>query len=358
MQVASKGSMQVVHRDDIAGVSSVEVDGVGHELGEVRDFHQHAVLGSFVPDMARLSMSWVRLGPGEELAEHVHPTQSMILVTEGHGRVTGDATGSLVAGDVVVVPPGARHGFVGEPPSGMWGLSVQFEGAGLYENPDEPRVAFVADVDERRNGDGRMAMVRAENERHMSRYERECRLLVLMRNLAATTDANLSARVLAYLQPWSNAFQRVIALRAAFESDRRMRELSDEHLAEELGHHRLLADARASDTTGGWDPVIAAVSSWWVDQMMTAPSLHRTVLAHLVLEGSGMIFHQAAYPVLGDGQYFTIHAEGDEEHLEMGYRALAERSDWTVEEIKPVLREGWTMMTLLCDRIAECAKQS
>jgi hypothetical protein len=71
-----------------------------------------------------------------------------------------------------------------------------------------------------------------------------------------------------------------------------------------------------------------------------------------------MIFHRAAYPALGDGEYFRLHAEGDEEHLEMGYRALAERPDWTVEEIKPVLDEGWTMMTLLCDRIAECVEQA
>jgi hypothetical protein len=273
----------------------------------------------------------------------------MILVTEGHGAVAGDAAGPIHAGDVVVVPAGARHGFTGVEPDGFWGLSVQFEGPGLYEQPSRPRVTFASDDPDP------VAAVRAANAEHMRVYGGSD-LLQLVRRLERSPDEPLRRRLLEYLQPWSDAFQRVIALRAAFEADGALRHLSEAHLEEELGHHRLLASARDGDGPGRWDPVVAATSAWWVDTMMTASSIERTVLAHLVLEGSGMVFHQAAYSVLGDGEYFAIHAEGDEEHLEMGYRALAERGDWTPAGILPVLREGWTMMTTMCDRIAACAR--
>ena len=67
-----------------------------------------------------------------------------------------------------------------------------------------------------------------------------------------------------------------------------------------------------------------------------------------------MVFHAAALPAFVDGEYFRLHDGADAEHLDMGYRALATRRDWSVDEVLAILRDGWQMVTLLSDRMAEC----
>ena len=99
----------VVQRNAIPSVLSVVVDGVSRSLGVHKDFRRHPLIASFLPEHARLSVSWVQLREGEALSDHLHPTASMILICEGRGRVTGDHSADLAPGDVVMVPPGTRH---------------------------------------------------------------------------------------------------------------------------------------------------------------------------------------------------------------------------------------------------------
>ncbi|GGL06877.1 cupin domain-containing protein [Nocardia jinanensis] len=338
--------MEVIERDVLEQITSVVVDGAVHNIGLLKDFHRNPTLAAFVPDLARVSISWVRLRPGEELSVHEHPTKSMIIVAEGTGRTMGDTTTDIRSGDIVVVPPGSRHGFAGTEPSGFWALSVQFEGAGLYEDPDNARVTFVGDRPD-------IAAVRIENDKYMRAYADNA-LVRMISDIDGQPDG-VRESLLDHLQGWSNAFQRVIAARIVGEGDGPARDLADEHLVEEVGHHRLLADIRDGRETR-WDPVIAAVSSWFLDRMTTGSSVERTVLAHLVLEGSGMIFHATGVHAFAASEYFRLHDGADAEHLEMGYRELAERRDWTPEQVSDVLRRGWQMMELLCDRIADRAR--
>jgi quercetin dioxygenase-like cupin family protein len=336
--------VRIINRDSLDGFSSAVVDGVVHNLGLVKDFHKNPVLEDFIAGATRLSLSWVRLLPGEELAVHQHPTKSMIIVAEGAGLVNGDLSGPMASGDIVVVPSNARHGFVGGSQAGFWALSLQFEGAGLYEDPESPRVEFAG-------SDQAVELVRAENQRHIDEYRRGA-LVSLVQDLDRQPGP-VRERLLDFLQGWSDAFQRVVTARVVAETDGRSRLLAQEHLAEEQGHNRLLDRARAGRPARR-DPLISAVSSWFVDRMSFAGSVERTVLAHLVLEASGMVFHAAALPAFGDGEYFRLHDGAEAEHLEMGYRELAARRDWSVDEVLAILGDGWQMMTLLSDRVAEC----
>jgi len=339
--------MDVVERGSLAGISSVVVDGEVHDIGLLKDFHGHPVLKEFVPEVGRLSLSWVRLAPGQELAVHEHPTKSMIIVAEGEGHTQGDLTQDIRAGDIVIVPPGSRHGFVGAGPSGFWALSVQFEGEGLYEDRDNPRVSFIdeADVD----------AVRAENDRYLKEFQDNA-LVRLVAGLDARSP-EVRAALLDHLQAWSDTYQRVIAARVAAESDGPARLLADEHLAEEIGHNALLAELRDRRQVR-WDPVIAAASSWFVDRMTASSTVDRIVLSHLVLEGSGLVFHSAALPAFPESRYFELHDGADAEHLDMGYRALVDRRDWTPAQVGDMLRQGWQMIGLLCERIADLARQA
>jgi quercetin dioxygenase-like cupin family protein len=136
-------NIAIVPRSGIQAITEIMEDGVMHSLGEQRDFRRHPVLAEFLAETVRLGIAWVRLGPGQELAPHGHPTRSMIIVCRGRGVLLDDGEKPLQEGDVILVPAGHVHGFRGLDPDGVEGLSLQFEGLGLYEDVEKPRVAFM-----------------------------------------------------------------------------------------------------------------------------------------------------------------------------------------------------------------------
>jgi quercetin dioxygenase-like cupin family protein len=136
-------TITIVPRKDVQAVTEVVEDGERHFLGEQRDFRRHPALAEFLADTVRLGVAWVRLGPGQTLEPHRHPTRSMIVVCRGQGLLLdGDEQLPLNEGDIVLVPEGYPHGFRGLEPSGVEGLSLQFEGLGLYEDVENARVNF------------------------------------------------------------------------------------------------------------------------------------------------------------------------------------------------------------------------
>ncbi|MGW5719421.1 hypothetical protein ACWEVP_24845 [Amycolatopsis sp. NPDC003865] len=194
--------------------------------------------------------------------------------------------------------------------------------------------------------------------RHNEQRQREYEGSALIRLLtdASTTDETKKA-VLTYLQPWSNAFQRMISARVTFESDPELRALALEHQEEEIGHDKILARSRADDRQLVWDPVIEAGASWFVDQFGILPGVQRAVLAHLALEAGSLVFSQAGTRAFPEDEYFDLHDEADVEHLEMGYELLRRRSDWTVDDVVTVLDRAWQVIGVVSDRIAECARR-
>ncbi len=195
--------------------------------------------------------------------------------------------------------------------------------------------------------------------RHNEQRQREYEASDLIRLLtdASTTDETKKA-VLTYLQPWSNAFQRMISARVAFESDPELRALALEHQEEEIGHDKILARSRANDRQLVWDPVIEAGASWFVDQFAVLPGVQRAVLAHLALEAGSLVFSQAGTRAFPDDEYFDLHDEADVEHLEMGYELLRRRGDWTVDGVVEVLDRAWQVIGVVSDRIAERARRA
>ncbi|CDH06424.1 hypothetical protein XBO1_2280001 [Xenorhabdus bovienii str. oregonense] len=83
-------NVTLVKRDYIPSIHTIEVNGVEHWLGHVKDFMKNKQLLDFLPDDNRISMAWVRLEAGEELEPHIHPVESMILLCEGSAESTGD----------------------------------------------------------------------------------------------------------------------------------------------------------------------------------------------------------------------------------------------------------------------------
>ncbi|GLY96640.1 hypothetical protein [Actinoplanes sp. NBRC 103695] len=172
-----------------------------------------------------------------------------------------------------------------------------------------------------------------------------------------STRPETKKAVLTYLQPWSNAFQRMISARVTFESDPALYQLALEHQEEEIGHDKILRRSRADDQRVVWDPVIESGASWFVDQFAIQPGVRKAALAHLALEAGSLVFSQAGAKAFPDDEYFDLHDEADVGHLEMGYELLRERDDWTADEVTEVLDRGWQVIGVVSDRIAECARR-
>jgi hypothetical protein len=77
---------------------------------------------------------------------------------------------------------------------------------------------------------------------------------------------------------------------------------------------------------------------------------------HLVIEEAGDIFHKAGAKLFQGSQHFEFHGEHDEDHAAMGLRVLKRESSEPVENLVATLNQGWAMMNLLCERMAEMAQ--
>ncbi len=365
----------IVRRVEIPPVNVVEVNGSQHSLGELKDFRAHQTLKGFLrPDM-KLSMSWVRLQPGEVLEPHVHPVDSMIIVAHGNGVSLGDLRVELTDGDIFMVPSGHAHGFKGVGPEGFWALSIQFEERSLYEKLDEPLVHFVRGQGNGHGGHGKETASTRPTPQHEELVERllrenvgyvdRWRKLDIFRAVeAGKLDApGPRGRFLSCLQTWSNQFQRLVMARAAFCDDSAFRALADGHLIEEFGHHRMLADDRG-DSSAMWDPVLDSCSEWFVAKMLSLDNVERTVLVHLVLETAAVV----AYPILGrilprkpqQASHFGAHADGfaDEQHVQMGVDLLRQMPLKDFSRLEQVLRKSWEIMYAMFDRIGELSLAS
>ncbi|MGX9890449.1 cupin domain-containing protein [Streptomyces sp. NPDC002276] len=337
-----------VSRNDIRRISSVMVEGNAHHLGEQRDFRRNDLLADFLPETGRLSVAWVRLADGEQLDVHQHPIKSMILVCKGSVRLLGDREQELTEGDTVAVPPGARHGFVTRPGEEFCGLSVQFEGSGLYENESAPRVKFggtsapLAELEE----------YNAERLRKFSDHH----FFDLFDGGHVGRDHTMRDRFVSALYVWSVYFQRMLYARQATCADPLLREVYAGHLREEFGHDLLLKEKHGvSDTV--YDPILEAVGNWFVMQMHGTDEASKIVIVHMAVETCCQVFGERTSVAFteedtADTSYFDLHSEVDEDHRELGRDYLRGLSAAQFPQLMQVCAQAWDQIDLLFDRIS------
>ena len=335
--------MQILARNDLASINEAIVDGQVHELGVVKMFAQHPELAQFIPASSNLAISWVRLEGGQVLSVHKHPEPSLILICEGSGRTMGSRDRDVRAGDIVLVPSDTWHGFEGTH-NGFWALSIQFNGQALYENADEPNAAF-APV-ESRPAD----QLLEDNKKYLEEF-RSSKLLRLIDD-PSLADRDVRERLLDYNQTWSDVFQDLLHLRVAMTMDPEHKHVALDHLVEELGHNNNLRNQRQSPHGPVTDPTFLSTMDWFREQMLNRSDMVRTLLMHIVLEGSGEIYHREAARAFPDIPHYQEHGEDDGDHVTMGLDLLNRASQPEIEELREALGEGWKMITQLCDRMA------
>jgi mannose-6-phosphate isomerase-like protein (cupin superfamily) len=344
--------IQIVSRNAIPPIQSVEQGGEVHELGELRDFRWNAQLRDFMPAASRFSVSWVRLQHGEVLDPHVHPIQSLMVFYAGAGTMLGDLERPVAKDDVVVVPAGCKHGFVGGP-DGLYALSIQL-GEGLYTTPQKPRVAFGG-------GEHTLDTLLAYNQRRIEAFKQR----PIFELLADGTleDPHKRKAYLDALQIWVDGNQALLFSRQASCFDPRYARVFLGHMHEELGHdamHKDRRDGTAPSSTSNHDAVMEAITNWFTYQMFVLDNAEKAAVIHLVIENASIAYHTAATPVLAkyvNEEYFDVHVENDSEHAALGEQLLCEQSSRTYARLQRIIAEAWDMISTMTDRVVELTRR-
>jgi quercetin dioxygenase-like cupin family protein len=345
----ANGGVRIVRRQGMPAITKVSQGGEEHPLGLVKDFRRDAALQHFLPADLKTSFAWVHLERGEVLAAHVHPVESMIVVTRGEGEVFGSLSATIREGDSVLVPRGHAHGFRGAGEAGFWALSIQFEERGLYEDESDPLTAFA--------GRGTRGAERAAFESLLVRNEQYCAEFAKHPIFALARTGHFDspkerARFLTRLQVWSDHFQRLLRLRSALSTHPAFTLMAEDHLREELGHNDQLGNDRHDSRL--WDPVLESICSWFLWTTQSVSDQERTVLIHLVLEAAASVFYEEMLEWFrGDiaAEHFNAHVTCDEGHVGIGVTALGRCEALDFARLFEVQARGWDVMKAMFDRI-------
>lgn len=338
--------IQIISRNAIPPIHQIDQGGEIHSLGELRDFRWNDQLRDFMPPASEFSVSWVQLSDGEVLQPHVHPIQSLMVFYAGSGRMLGDLERSVSGGDVVVVPPGRQHGFVGGR-DGLYALSIQF-GEGLYTAPEKPRVMF-ADTQHT------LTALLEYNGKRLNEFVQRPIFDVL-------SDGTLEdpLRRKAYLdsmQVWLDGNQALLLSRQANCAEPTYARLFARHLEQGLAQGAL-KKARHFESTRERlrDPVLEATTNWFSYQMYLLDNAEKTALVHLVIETANAAYQQHAEPVLAkyvSDQFFGTPPSTGFDPAALGQELLKNESARSYARLQQITGEAWDMIGAMTDRVVE-----
>lgn len=335
--------IQIIKRESIPAITSVEEGGVQHRLGELRDLSWSEPWKAFVNAGSGFAASWVQLAHQEVLEPHAHPVLSMMVFYAGSGQMLGDLARPLAGDEVVVVPPGCLHGFVGGP-SGLHALSLQFAG-GLYSTPAQPRVVFSRDG---QSLEQLLEFSRARAAGFAARPLFDVIPRAVLSNVA-------KRRVLrAGLGLWVDATESLSATRYASCDDPRYQATFREHLR---GCVERGADpsAAAAAPPALRDAALEAISNWFGYQMYVLDNAEKTAIVCLVVDRVTAIFGETLAPALGEcptGQALALQARTAEQRIAGGIELLRHATPRDYSRCLDLVGEAWDMAEALADRLA------
>lgn len=191
------------------------------------------------------------------------------------------------------------------------------------------------------------------NKQYCEQYRTHSRLMKLIKS-SSMKDKNARAALLDCIQVFSDYFQKTVMLRSVFCANHRYQPVVQEHLQEEFGHNTDLQRDRKFRAPA-WDPILEAASAWFAWNMLVMDNDEKVVAMHLVLEASANIFFTTADQVMkahGETNYFSIHAEVDGDHEQMGINLLHNLTSERYQHLLQVQKQCWDMLNTACDQIA------
>jgi quercetin dioxygenase-like cupin family protein len=325
--------IRIVHRDVIPLIQEIQQAGDVHQLGELRDFSWSDQLRAFMPDAAEFSISWVQLGPDEVLQPHTHPIQTMLVIYAGSGGMLGDLRRPLKKGDIVVVPPGCAHGFVGGPDR-LSGLSIQF-GQGLYSDPGRARVVFSGE------GSGFESTTR-QNESRLDQHQSGPLFELLSDGTLQHPDKR---RVhLDHLRRWLVGYHQALL---AFQAS------SPPEASVDLALEGPLPLTKPA----AGDVVLEALADWFAYRMYVLDSHEKAAVVHLVLGQAIEAYFRRAAPVLAEPDLLRqFESLASHKGVELSLKQLRNQAAGAHPRLQQILGEAWDMVRAMSDRMAALAR--
>jgi quercetin dioxygenase-like cupin family protein len=357
----ARDQVTIVRRQEIPFIQKILTQQGTYLLGEHRDFHKHPVLREFIPESARLGIAWVHLKSDETLAPHTHPIESMILICEGQVKFLGQFNCDLFAGDIVVVPRGALHGFRGAGPAGFHGISIQFENRGLYEDPQNPLVEF------RQKSNFSTILpdsLPSELWERNQIYKKGFKNNILFQKFLSGYFARKSRQkiFLRYFQIWSDQFQKSMLLKTALCDDVEFKPLFRKHFNEEIHHDQDLHSDRIPDPDDQplFDAQLVSLGTWFQHKMLTSSAVQQILIMNLCVEGAAQVFYEFAAPVLnphGQLKHFNKHESVDNEHEKLGLEYLQNLTPKELRPLQILQHQTWQVLSELFTRLSDLSSQ-
>ena len=346
--------IEVISREEIPSLYSVVVDNKAHYLGILKDLKKHSSLNAFIPSEGSFSIAWVHLGQNEVLNTHVHPIRSLILVCKGEVSVVGDHNQILKEGDALLIPPSCQHGLIGVGHNGFWGLSIQFEIRGLYENPNEPLTKFIDLSNSNIKAQcSNLSQLFQINTEYLEEFKNHSLFKLFHSQLPITQDLKYS--FLKHFQVWSDKFQKIVMARELFCDHPDYKLITNDHLKEEWGHNDLFKGV-APYSRANWDPILDATSSWFIWKINMLSENEKIVLVHMVIEASATVFYEKIPNQVWEtikSNHGELHRHLDASHDKIGLNMIEDLRPSDYYRLNQIQQEGWGMLNQCFQRIYE-----
>jgi hypothetical protein len=270
-------------------------------------------------------VSWVQLGAGEVLAPRALGAESVMIVYAGSADVVGDSYRTVAAEDVVVIPCGCLHGFVGGP-QGLSALSIQLG--------DEPRSEPAEVSEAARRG---LSQLLDYNARRAEAFGRRALFELLGADDCDPQQAALCHRALG---AWSARCGALLVVRQAHCTDPKYVQSFVAQSVAQL-ERGALSDG-LTQALGLVDPILTAFADWFTRQMYVLDNLEKAALVDLVL-----VRANAALGVVDEACLGWLDGARDG-----GTLSLRGQTPRTYERLQQLIAEAWDMVDAMSDRIA------
>jgi len=322
----------IVKRDTIPPLQAADT-ALGEGIGELRDFRWNDQLRAFMPDVSDLSVSWVRLEPGEILQPRAHSVDSLMVVYGGSADIVGGVTRAVAAEDVVVLPSGCEHGFVGGP-QGLFALSIQLGEAAPSSDREQPQ-----------NAEHTLEGLLEYNAARLEEFQN--RAIFELWSDGTLDDPTRHAKYRDALRSWISKSSALLLVRQANCSDAKYTPSFLAQLVEEWGRGILVDPALIRVSEGaGRDPVLSALADWFTRQMYVLDNVEKVAIVDLVVTGAN-----AALGRSDDG--CRVWAHGYAERAAETSLLLRGEAPHTYARLHQIVAEAWDMVGALTDRVVE-----
>lgn len=325
------GKITIVKRDTIPPVQAASsVD--GESLGERRDFRWHDQLREFMPGPADLSVSWLQLGPGEQLLPRALTVDSLMVVYRGSADVVGDLQRTVAAEDVVVVPSGCRHGFIGGP-QGLFALSIQL-------GEEQAQEAIEPAPDQQHT----LASLISYNDARLAQFRQ--RPIFDLVTSGTLEDPIRRAACRDGLKLWAAHSAGLLIVRQAACTDPMYVQAFRSQVATELARGTSVGRVVASAAGKTFrDPTLVAFADWFTRQMYLLDNVEKVAIVDLVLA--------SANAALGQIDETCRFSENTAENLLDSSLLLRGQSARTYQRLHAIVGEAWDMLGAMTDRMVE-----